>query len=74
MIQLDPLQQLRYLDATSPQFHEQLSSCLRGSEFRGAVQNLQGEDLARLVEHLDAVCLQTTSPHSTLNNIGLDPD
>ena len=74
MIPLDPLQQLRDLDATSPLFHEQLSNCLCGSEFRSAVQNLQGEDLAQLVEHLNAVCLQTISPHSTLNNIGLDPD
>jgi hypothetical protein len=62
MIRLSPLQQLRDLDTASPQFHEQLSSCLRGSEYRNAVPNLQGEDLAWLVEYLDGVSLQTISP------------
>jgi len=68
MTRLNPLQQLYDLDTASPQFHEQLSSCLRGSEFRGAAQNLRGEDLTQLVEYLDRrVSLQTISPHYTLN-------
>lgn len=67
MIRLNKLQQLRDLDTASPQFNEQLSSCLRGNDFRGATQNFQGDDLTWLVEHLDSVSPQTTSPRSTLN-------
>ena len=71
MDQLNPLQQIRNLDTTSPQFHEQLSGYLREKEFQGAVGNLQGEDLTWFVEYLDGVSLQTISPHSTLNT-GVD--
>jgi hypothetical protein len=53
----NPLQQLHDLDRASPQFHEQLSSFLRGEEYQNAVPNLQGEDLAWLVEYLDSVSL-----------------
>ena len=67
MIRLKPLQQLRDLDTASPQFHEQLTNCLRGSEFRSAVPGLQGEDLAWLIEYLDGVSVQTILPHSALN-------
>ena len=62
MIRLKPLQQLRDLDPSSPQFHEQLNSCLRGSEYRNAVLNLQGEDLSWVVEYLHNVSLQIASP------------
>ena len=45
--------------------HEQISSSLRGSEFRSAVSNLQGKDLGWFVEYLDGMSLQTTSPFKT---------
>lgn len=67
MVRLNPLQQLRDLDTTSLQFHKQLSSCLRGSEYQSAIPNLQGEDLAWLVEYLDGVSLQTISTRSALD-------
>ena len=51
----DPLQQLHNLDRASPHFYEQLSDFLRGDEYQNAVPNLQGEDLAWLVEYLDSV-------------------
>ena len=51
----DPLQQLRDLDRTSPHFYGQLSDFLRGDEYQNAVPNLQGEDLAWIVEYLDSV-------------------
>jgi len=62
MTLLKPLQQIRDLDIASPQFQEQLSNCLQGSNFRSAVQGLQGEDLVWLVEYLDGVSLQTAFP------------
>ena len=65
-LRLNPLQQLRDLDPNSPQFHEHLSNCFRGNEFRSAVSSLQGEDLAWLVEYLNGVSLQTVTLHSTL--------
>ena len=69
MIRPKLLQQLRDLDTASPQFHEQLTSCIRESEFRSAVPDLQGEDLAWLVEYLDGVSLQPIFPHSALNTM-----
>ena len=67
MIRPKPLQQLCDLDPSSPQFHKQLSSCLRGSEFRSAVSNLQGEDVAWVIEYLNNVSLQAISLCSLLN-------
>ena len=58
MVAFDPLQQLQDLDRSSPQFHDQLSDLLRGEEYRSSVLNLQGDDLAWLVEYLDSVSLQ----------------
>ena len=53
----NPLQQLHGLDRASPQFHQHLGDFLRGNEYRNTVSNLQGEDLAWLVEYLDSVSL-----------------
>ena len=64
MILLKPLQRLRDLDIASPKFQKQLTNCLQGTG--SAVSGFQGEDLAWLVEYLDGVSLQTTSPHSPL--------
>ena len=49
------LQQLHDLDKSSSKFHIQLSSALHGDEFMRCVTNLQGDDLAWLVEFLDDV-------------------
>jgi len=48
-------EELRKLDKTSPQFHEQLSDLLRAKVYRDAVQNLQVEDSTRLIEDLSSV-------------------
>ena len=66
MIPQNPLQPLHDLDRTSPQFHELLLDFLRGNEYQTSVPTLQGENLAWLVEYLDSVSVQTTSPHSAL--------
>ena len=65
------LQQLHDLDRTSLQFYDHLGGFLRGDEYRNAVSNLQGDDLAQFVEYLGGVSLQTIPPHSELN-AGLD--
>ena len=57
MSPLNVLEQLRGFDRTSPQFHKHLSNFLRSDGYRSAVPNLQGEDLAWLVEYLDSVSL-----------------
>jgi len=62
------LQQLCDLDSASPQFYEHLGNFLRGDEYRNAIPNLQGEDLAQFVEYLSGVNLQTipsSTPDST---------
>ena len=51
------LQQLRDLDKTSPQFHEQLSDFFRGDLYQSVFPSLQSESLAWLVEYLDSVRL-----------------
>jgi len=68
MIPHNPLQRLRDLDRTSPQFHKQLIDFLRGSEYRDVIQSLQNEDLAWVVEYLDSVSLQTVFPHPALRS------
>ena len=52
------LQQLRDLDKTSVEFHEQLSNLFREDAYRNALTNLQSEDLTWLIEYLGGV-----SPH-----------
>ena len=56
------LEQLRGFDRTSPQFHKHFSNFFRSEGYRSAVASLQGEDLARLIEYLDSVSLQTIYP------------
>ena len=51
------LKQLHGLDRTSSQFHKRLSDLLRSEAYRSAVPNLQGEDLAWLVDYLESVSL-----------------
>jgi len=46
MITPNPLQRLRDLDRSSPQFQDQFSNLLRGEEYRKFVPNLQSEGLA----------------------------
>ena len=53
----NPLQKLRDLDRTSPQFDNQLINFLRGNEYKDATPSLQGENLAWLVGYLDNVSL-----------------
>ena len=54
-----PLQPLRNLDNTSPQFHTQLIDFLSGDEYQSVFPTLQREDLTWLVEYLDSVSFQT---------------
>ena len=49
------LQQLRHLDKSSSRFHDQLCNILYGKEYKQSVPNLRGDDLAELVDYLDAV-------------------
>jgi hypothetical protein len=49
------LQQLDRLDGSSSRFHDQLSNVLYGEEYMKCVPNLQGDDLARLVDYLGRV-------------------
>ena len=63
----NPLQQLRDLDRTSPQFRPQLVDILRGKEYQDVVPSLQGDDLTWLVEYLDSVSLQPITLPFALN-------
>ena len=49
------LEQLRHLDRSSSNFHDQLSSVLSGKEYELAVSKLEGDDLVLLVDYLDRV-------------------
>ena len=49
------LEQLRRLDRSSPNFHDQLSNVLSGEEYGQSVLNLEGNDLMSLVDYLDKV-------------------
>ena len=62
-----PLLQLRDLDRTSLQFHEQLGTLLSSDEYQKIISELDGEDLTWLVEYLDDVSLPTNFPHLVLN-------
>ena len=66
----DALRQLRDLDNTLPQFHEQLSDFFHGSVYQNALPELQGGSLVWLVEYLDSVGLKITLLNS-VTNIGL---
>ena len=67
MIPQNPLQQLRYLDKTSPQFHEHLSNFFRGNVYQDILPGIQNEGLAWLVEYLDSVRPQITLLNAVLN-------
>ena len=49
------LQQLRDLDESSPEYHDQLSNMIYGEEYKRCVGGLQGDDLVELVDYLDKV-------------------
>ena len=49
------LEQLHYLDRSSPDFHDRLSNVLYGEEYQQCVQSLQDDDLVWLVDYLDKV-------------------
>jgi len=55
------LQQLRRLDKSSPEFHNQLNSVLSSDAYQQSVQTLQGNELVSLVDYFDKVCLPTPS-------------
>jgi hypothetical protein len=54
----DRFRQLRDLENTSPQFHEQLNEYFRGDEYQSLFPELQSEDLPSLAGYLDNVSLQ----------------
>jgi hypothetical protein len=60
------LQQLGRLNGSSPKFHDQLGDVLHGEEYKQCVPNLQGDDLAWLVDYLDKVCHLISLPRSPL--------
>ena len=62
------LQQLRHLDKSSPDFHDQLRKVLYGEEYMQCVPNLQGDDLVWLIDYLDKVCHRITSSYSQLKS------
>jgi len=53
----DPLKELRRLDKSSPRFRDQISDILHAEEYKQCVSDLQGDDLAWLVDYLDQVRL-----------------
>ena len=56
MSSYSPLSQLRNLDKSSSDFHDQVSNILHGEEYKQWVSNLQDNDLAGFVDHLDEAC------------------
>ena len=52
-----PLRRLHRLDSSSPDFQNLLCDVLCGEEYVQCVRNLEGENLAWLVDYLDNVCL-----------------
>jgi len=48
-----PLEQLRRLDTSSPEFHDRVSNILGGGEYREWVSTIEGDDLVGLVGYLD---------------------
>lgn len=61
------LRKLYELNRASPQFHQQLSSFFRGSEYLTVFPDLHGGNLAWLVEYLDNVSLQMVFLRAELN-------
>lgn len=65
---LPALQRLHLLDKSLSGFQDQLSDALHGEEYWQCVQNLEGDDLAWLVEYLDKVPYPVTVPHLPLKS------
>ena len=66
MQSLNTFDQLRYLDRSSSEFHDQLSEILCGEEYERWVSNLDCDDLVWLVGYLDKVCGCIALLHSPL--------
>jgi len=60
------LRQLGLLDGSSPEFHDQLTDILDGEEYARCVMDIQGGDLARLVDYLDEVRCRAPLPCPSL--------
>ena len=58
------LQKLHNLDASSPDFQDQLCNTLYGKEYMDGVQGLEGDDPTWLVNYLDKVRLRVSFTHS----------
>ena len=58
---------LQDLDRSSSEFHDKLAKILLGKDCIDQVEDLSREDLRRLVENLDRVCMPVTSIHFLLN-------
>lgn len=59
------LRQFQRLDGSSPEFPDQLSNILYGQGYQQCVSGLQDDDLVRLVDYLDNVCVVLPSLFST---------
>ena len=60
---LPALQQLHRLNKYSSGYYDQLSNALYGKEYQQCVPDLQGDDLAWLIDYLDKVlCHFAPSP------------
>ena len=57
------LRQLHRLDKSSSRFHDQLCNALYREEYKQAMPDLQGDDLAELVDYLDEVRCCVTLSH-----------
>ena len=55
MSSLTPLEQLRSLDKSSSEFHNQVCNVLYGRGYQEWVNNLQGSELVGFVDCLDKV-------------------
>ena len=60
------LQKLDRLSRSTSGFHDQLSDLFDGDEYKQCVPNLQGDDLAWLVDYLDKVRRRIIPPHPPL--------
>ena len=58
-----PLQKLHRLDASSPDFQDQLNNVLRGEEYVNCLPNLEDDDSAWLVDYLDKVSHRISLRH-----------
>ena len=64
------LQRLNGFDRASPDFQNQLSNVLRGEEYIQYVQNLEGNDLAWLVDYLGEVRYYVVPLRSVQTGVG----